>query len=274
MGSQFSVANTTKEASIPLIEVKQQMSYIISYWYRSSLYTSENRSYEYPMDILQIIIEHFLYQSEFEILHQKKLKPDAVSKRSYDNRFKLQLMGDSGVGNSSFILRFCNDEFMDTFICTIGIDFTIKTIMIKGEKIKLQIFDMMGYDSSLRINSAFYRSFDGFLMLYDMTDRASFEHITMWDEPIQRLSRENAKRILIACKSDLRDDPDYNNGDIVTYNEGKEIADKLGIQFIETSAKSGKNVNEAMKLIVTEIYDDRKQQERKQLEREQKPFSG
>ena len=72
-----------------------------------------------------------------------------MAKKSYDFLFKLLLIGDSSVGKTAILLRFSDDSFSPNFISTIGIDFRIKTIEIRGKKIKLQIWDTAGQVSTV-----------------------------------------------------------------------------------------------------------------------------
>lgn len=112
-------------------------------------------------------------------------------KRDYDHLFKLVLIGDSGVGKSCLLLRFADDQFTESYITTIGVDFRFKTIQVpspqianntdgvdpgppKNKTIKLQIWDTAGQERFRTITSAYYRGADGIAIVYDATDRESF----------------------------------------------------------------------------------------------------
>ena len=84
-------------------------------------------------------------------------KPNRMAKKSYDLLFKLLLIGDSGVGKTCILFRFSDDAFNNTFISTIGIDFKIKTIELRGKKIKLQIWDTAGQERFHTITTSYYR---------------------------------------------------------------------------------------------------------------------
>jgi len=95
-------------------------------------------------------------------------------KRDYDYLFKLVLIGDSGVGKSCLLLRFADDNFTDSYISTIGVDFRFRTITIDKKTVKLQIWDTAGQERFRTITSAYYRGADGIIMVYDVTSSESF----------------------------------------------------------------------------------------------------
>jgi len=92
-----------------------------------------------------------------------------------DSQIKLLLIGDSGVGKSCCLLRFSEDSFTPSFITTIGIDFKIRTIELDGKRVKLQIWDTAGQERFRTITTAYYRGAMGILLVYDVTDRRSFD---------------------------------------------------------------------------------------------------
>ncbi|XP_072917228.1 ras-related protein Rab-13 isoform X3 [Hemitrygon akajei] len=137
--------------------------------------------------------------------------------KAYDYLFKLLLIGDSGVGKTCLIIRFADDNFNNTYISTIGIDFKIKTIDVGGKKIKLQVWDTAGQERFKTITTAYYRGAMGIILVYDITDEKSFENIQNWMKSI------------------------------------KELAKDHGIRFFETSAKSSLNVEEAFQTLAQDI---------------------
>lgn len=98
-----------------------------------------------------------------------------MATRSYDLLVKLLLIGDSGVGKSCLLLRFCDDQFTPSFITTIGIDFKIRTLELDGQKVKLQVWDTAGQERFKTITTAYYRGAMGILVVYDVCDLKSFE---------------------------------------------------------------------------------------------------
>lgn len=108
-----------------------------------------------------------------------------MAKKSYDLLFKLLLIGDSGVGKTCILFRFSDDAFNNTFISTIGIDFKIKTIELRGKKIKLQIWDTAGQERFHTITTSYYRGAMGIMLVYDISNSKSFDNIAKWLRNIQ-----------------------------------------------------------------------------------------
>jgi len=165
----------------------------------------------------------------------------------YDFLIKLLLIGDSGVGKSCLLLRFCDDAYTPSFITTIGIDFKIRTIELDGKRIKLQIWDTAGQERFRTITTAYYRGAMGILLVYDVTDEKSFENIRNWHSNIDQHASEGVNKILIGNKSDSVDKK------IIQENQGRELAAELGISFMETSAKANTNVEEAFFSLARDI---------------------
>ena len=101
-----------------------------------------------------------------------------AQQKKYDFLFKLLLIGDSGVGKTCILFRFSDDAFNTTFISTIGIDFKLKTIELKGKRIKLQIWDTAGQERFHTITTSYYRGALGIMLVYDITDAKSFNNIS------------------------------------------------------------------------------------------------
>jgi len=160
-------------------------------------------------------------------------------KREYDYLFKLVLIGDSGVGKSCLLLRFADDSFTDSYISTIGVDFRFRTVNIDSKTVKLQIWDTAGQERFRTITSAYYRGAHGIIMVYDVTNHESFEHVEEWLNEVNRHASESTLKLLVGNKADLEDDRK------VTAQEAKKFADNLNISFLETSAKNATNVEAA-----------------------------
>jgi len=165
----------------------------------------------------------------------------------YDYLFKLLLIGDSGVGKSCLLLRFADDTYTESYISTIGVDFKIRTIEQDQKTVKLQIWDTAGQERFRTITSSYYRGAHGIIIVYDVTDRESFNNVKHWITEIDKYAAEGVNKLLVGNKSDLQ------SKKVVSYDEAKDLADSLGVQFLETSAKNAHNVEEAFNMMSGEI---------------------
>jgi len=167
---------------------------------------------------------------------------------AYDYLIKLLLIGDSGVGKSCLLLRFSDDAFTPSFITTIGIDFKIRTVELDGKRIKLQIWDTAGQERFRTITTAYYRGAMGILLVYDVSDEKSFNNIRNWMRNIEQHATESVNKMLLGNKSDVP--PEQR---VVDRTRGQALADEFAMRFMETSAKSSINVEEAFMTMAKEI---------------------
>ena len=165
----------------------------------------------------------------------------------YDYLFKLLLIGDSGVGKSCLLLRFADDTYTESYISTIGVDFKIRTIELDGKTIKLQIWDTAGQERFRTITSSYYRGAHGIIVVYDVTDLESFNNVKQWLHEIDRYASENVNKLLVGNKCDLE------TRRAVSTDQAREFADSLGIEFLETSAKTATNVEKAFMTMAAQI---------------------
>ncbi len=167
--------------------------------------------------------------------------------QDYDYLFKVLLIGNSSVGKSSLLLRFVDNQWSDLFVPTIGVDFKIRTMEIDNKNVKLQIWDTAGQERFKNITASYYRGAHGIFVVYDISDTESFKNINNWLIEIEKNANKNVYKILVGNKCDLEDKR------TVSYQQGKELAETYGMQFIETSAKSNTNVDEAFHLLGKEV---------------------
>jgi len=170
-----------------------------------------------------------------------------MSEKEFDYLFKLLVIGDSGVGKSCLLLRFADDTFIESYIATIGVDFKIRTIRLGESVVKLQIWDTAGQERFRTITAAYYRGSHGIMIVYDVTDRDSFDHVRQWLGEVEKFAAEGVTRFLIGNKCDLSDQR------AVTYEEGQELAAAYDLKFLETSARGNHQVDDAFFLLADEI---------------------
>ncbi|KAK8798663.1 hypothetical protein WA158_007748 [Blastocystis sp. Blastoise] len=159
-------------------------------------------------------------------------------KQKFDYQFKILTLGDAAVGKTCLLLRYSSQTYVLTHIATIGVDFKIKNINIDGKAIKLQIWDTAGQDRFRTITVSYFRGANGMLLVYNITDKSSFQNVEMWMEQINKYAGDDVNIVLVGNKCDLESERQ------VSTQEGQNLANKYGIPFFETSAATGQNVNE------------------------------
>ncbi|CAL8294029.1 unnamed protein product [Boreogadus saida] len=170
--------------------------------------------------------------------------------KTYDYLFKLLLIGDSGVGKTCLLFRFSEDAFNTTFISTIGIDFKIRTIELNAKRVKLQIWDTAGQERFRTITTAYYRGAMGIMLVYDICNEKSFENIKNWIRNIEEHASSDVEKMILGNKCDISDRRQ------VSKDRGEKLAIDYGIKFLETSAKSSLNVEEAFYTIARDILQN------------------
>jgi len=162
--------------------------------------------------------------------------------------YKILLLGDSAVGKSCLLLRYCDEKFQDLHLATIGLDFRLKRINLENnKKIKVQIWDTAGQDRFLAITKNYYRGANGILLVFDITNLSSFEHIKNWIEQIKEEAPEKIIIYLVGNKIDCV------NNRLISYEEGKKLAEEFGLKYYETSAKNNENVDSTFLDLIKEI---------------------
>ncbi|CAG9804313.1 ras-related protein Rab-35 [Chironomus tepperi] len=181
--------------------------------------------------------------------------------RDYDHLFKLLIIGDSGVGKSSLLIRFSDNTFSGSYITTIGVDFKIRTVVIGGERVKLQIWDTAGQERFRTITNTYYRGTHGVIVVYDVTNGESFANVKRWLQEIDS-NCEVVNKVLVGNKND---DPQRK---VVLTEDAQRFANQMGIQLFETSAKDNLNVEEMFLAITEKVLRHKKQTQRQQIEQE------
>ena len=162
----------------------------------------------------------------------------STSQISFNYLFKYIIIGDAAVGKSNLLLRYTHGQFKQEYQLTIGVEFGAKNIEIDNKIYRIQIWDTAGTESFRSITRAYYKNSVCALIVYDISNRESFNNIASWIEDCKNQSPKTIFIVLIGNKSDLDDKRK------VTFEEGQELAEKNNMMFFETSAKTGNNVEE------------------------------
>ncbi|XP_013190431.1 ras-related protein Rab-37 isoform X2 [Amyelois transitella] len=153
---------------------------------------------------------------------------------------KTILLGDSGVGKTSLLVQFETGKFQSgNFSATVGIGFTNKVVTVDGIKVKLQIWDTAGQERFRSVTHAYYRDAHALLLLYDVTNKTSFDNIRAWLGEIREYAQDDVVIMLLGNKSDSGLER------AVRREEGQRLAREYQVAFMETSAKTGLNVEAA-----------------------------
>jgi len=156
---------------------------------------------------------------------------------NYQYIFKLILIGDSGVGKSCILQRYMKHSFEESYKCTIGVDFLMKSIVINGQTVKLQLWDTAGQEKYKSMVSSYYRGANVALIVFDITNHKSFDNLPLWIENFYKNGPEQKNIILIGNKNDLV------NQRQVTQEEAEAFSETNNMMYFETSAKDGNNID-------------------------------
>lgn len=165
----------------------------------------------------------------------------------YDYLYKLVLVGDSGVGKSNLLARFTRNAFSEETRSTIGVEFATKTLLLSTTTIKTQVWDTAGQERYRAITAAYYRGALGAVLVYDITNRLTFNNVLVWLTEL-RAYVSTLLVLLVGNKTDLK------HLRTVTTQEGQMLAKKHGLLFIETSALDSTNVEQAFTGLIEQIY--------------------
>uniref|UniRef100_A0A8C6KYG7 Ras-related protein Rab-14 n=1 Tax=Nothobranchius furzeri TaxID=105023 RepID=A0A8C6KYG7_NOTFU len=170
---------------------------------------------------------------------------------NYSYIFKYIIIGDMGVGKSCLLHQFTEKKFMADCPHTIGVEFGTRIMEVHSQKVKLQIWDTAGQERFRAVTRSYYRGAAGALMVYDITRRSTYNHLSSWLTDARNLTNPNTVIILIGNKADLEAQRD------VTYEEAKQFSSNLCFLFLLRSAVSrSENVEEAFLEAAKKIYQN------------------
>ena len=164
--------------------------------------------------------------------------------------FKYIIIGDMGVGKSCLLHQFTDKKFLSDSPHTIGVEFGTRVVDVGEKSIKLQIWDTAGQERFRAVTRSYYRGAAGAILVYDITRRQTFSHITSWLQDAKNLTNPQTVMMLIGNKQDLEQSRE------VSYEEASKLAEENGLLFYECSGKTGCNVEEAFVETAKTIYEN------------------
>ncbi|XP_033210736.1 ras-related protein Rab-37 [Belonocnema kinseyi] len=203
------------------------------------------RDYKPPVEVLT---------GYHSTLHKTKTV-DSPNRNAQKNKIKEQefthktiLLGDSGVGKTSLLIQFDTGNFQQgNFAATVGIGFTNKLVSVDGNQVKLQIWDTAGQERFRSVTHAYYRDAHALLLLYDITNKTSYDNIRAWLGEIREYAHDDVVVILLGNKCDCGSQRE------ISREEGERLGREYQVPFMETSAKTGINVEVAFHAIAREL---------------------
>jgi small GTP-binding protein len=162
---------------------------------------------------------------------------------------KLLLLGDQAVGKSSLILRYADNEFNLNIMGTAGVDLKRKNVTINQENVKVNIYDTAGHERFKQISKSQFKGSDGIIIIYDVTDKKSFDNVSIWMNHIKENSESGVEIMLVGNKIDRTSERQ------VLTDDGQALSQKYGVNFMETSAKTGDNVESTFMKLIQIIYN-------------------
>ena len=168
-------------------------------------------------------------------------KDEIKEKKCY--KVKIIVVGDASVGKTNIVYRFVNRQFMNEYCITIGADFFSYNLEFDDKIFKLVIMDTAGSERFRSVTRGYYKNCSFALIVYDITDKKSFNSIKQWIEECHNYANKNIHMVLVGNKIDLNEERK------ISKEEGKELADEFKMDFFETSAKTGENIEDIFLLI-------------------------
>lgn len=173
---------------------------------------------------------------------------DKDIKTDYDYLFKISLIGDSGTGKTSLLLRLSENKFTEDTSSTIGVDFKIISVKYQSKLAKVQIWDTCGSERFLSLTTAFVKSCSVFIMVFDLSNKKSFENLSYWVNLIHE--NTSPKQIcLVGNKTDLLEE-----NRVIDQSDILKFVEKHGMHYMETSAKNNENILSMFQYVSEELF--------------------
>ena len=171
------------------------------------------------------------------------------SNSEFELTIKLLIVGDSTVGKTNFICKFTEDKFKENYFASTGIDLKTTSIKIDGKNIKLYLWDTAGQEKYKSITKSLFLKAQGIIALFDVTNELSFMNLKNWLALIEEECNPDMPIIIVGNKIDLE------NQRVIEKEKAIEYTNQKKIEYIETSSKTGENIDKAITLITKKILE-------------------
>ena len=162
-------------------------------------------------------------------------------------RYKIVVVGDGGVGKTTLILKYTEKRFRESYIPTIGVQWTVKDVNYEGKAVKLILWDLAGQEQFATLRSHFYEESNAAIVTFDLTDLTSFSYVENWLKEVREFCGK-IPCVLLGNKLDLEEQRQVSAEMVAA------IAQRLNLSYFETSAKTGENVVDLFKAIIERVH--------------------
>lgn len=167
---------------------------------------------------------------------------------SAQNSYKVVVVGSSGVGKTAIVQRLVDGTFSEEGQSTVGVEFKSHAVSFDSEVMKLSIWDTAGQERFRSVSKAYFRNSVGAILVFSLDDQQSFQDLDSWLNDLHSLSTPNAVILLVGNKSDVA------NKNVST-SEAEQFAKRHGLEYLETSAKDGININDTFIRLARDISE-------------------
>jgi small GTP-binding protein len=168
--------------------------------------------------------------------------------RSNEIKIKVILLGDGRVGKTSLAVRYTHEKFSSSYKPSLGVDFMLKRVLVEEHRVKIMVFDTAGQEFISSLRKRYYSGAHGAVIVFDVTRRETFENLDNWIKEV----RDEVGQIyttIVGNKSDLKEEREVNQEEAIEY------ANRLGADYMETSALSGENVKDLFQSFIDYVLD-------------------
>jgi len=169
--------------------------------------------------------------------------------KTSNDYIKIVLIGDSNVGKSSLIHRYIEDSYSPDQPNTVGVDFFAKKAQVAGKTYTVQVWDTAGQERFKAMVRTYFRSASAAILVFDLTKRVSFDHITGWLDEIREDLEANTPVLLVGSKADLKEHR------VITDSAAKALADQKGLLYFEASAVNSQNVQQLFRVAIEKVVE-------------------